>query len=74
MPERLRSSIKELASKVHSLERKGSVHERNVAELADLMARLLSAPPAIPKRPIGVVLPEDTGAGSKGKASATART
>ena len=68
------SSNKELASKVHSLERKVSVHERNIAELADSMAQLLSAPPAPPKRPIGFVLPEDKGDSSKSKvASAKAR-
>ena len=64
-----------MASKVHSMERKVSVHERNIAELADSMAQLLNAPPAPPKRPIGFVLPEDKGAGSKSKtALATART
>ena len=70
------SSNKELASKVHSLERKVSVHERNIAELADSMARLLSAPPVPPKRSIGFVLPEDKGAAnSKSKTtSAKART
>jgi hypothetical protein len=61
------SSNKELATKVHALERKVSVHERNIAELADSMGRLLAAPPAPPKRPIGFVLPEDKGSGSKGK-------
>ena len=63
------SSNKELASKVHSLERKVSVHERNIAELADSMAQLLSAPPAPPKRPIGFVHPEDK-PGKKGSAQA----
>ena len=43
---------RELAAKVHGLDRKVSVHERNVAELADSMAALL-APPAQPKRSIG---------------------
>ena len=58
------SSNKKLASKVHSLERKVPVHECNVAELAELadsMAQLLSAPPAPPKRPIGFITPEDKG-------------
>ena len=43
---------RELAAKVYGLERKVSVHERNIAELADSMAALL-APPAQPKRSIG---------------------
>lgn len=34
-PRGLRSSNKELATQIHSLERKVSVHERNIAELAD---------------------------------------
>lgn len=50
---------KELASKVHALERKVSVHERNIAELADSMAELLATPPAPPRQPIGFVAPED---------------
>lgn len=61
----LLSANKELASKVHALERKVSVHERNIAELADSMAELLAAPPAPPKRPIGFVHPEDKGSGKK---------
>jgi hypothetical protein len=70
------SSNKELATKVHALERKVSVHERNIAELADSMGRLLAAPPVPPKRPIGFVIPEDKGAaGGKSKAaSAKVRT
>ena len=52
---------KELATKLHSLERKVGVHERNIAELADSMASLLATPPPPPKRPIGFVLPEDKG-------------
>jgi len=47
------SSNRELAGKVHALECKVSVHERNIAELVDSMANLLSAPPIPPKRPIG---------------------
>jgi hypothetical protein len=50
---------------VHSLERKVSVHERNIAELVDTMAELLAAPPPPPKRPIGFVTPEDKSKGSK---------
>lgn len=63
------SSNKELAAKVHTLERKVSVHERNIAELVDSMAGLLASPPTPPKRPIGFVLPEDKdkGKGAKGK-------
>ena len=66
------SSNKELASTVHSLERKVSVHERNIAELADSMAQLLSAPPVPPKRTIGFVLPKDKGSSSSKTASAKA--
>ena len=60
------SSNKELAAKVHTLERKVSVHERNIAELVDSMASLLATPPTPPKRPIGFVIPEDKG--KKGQA------
>ena len=64
------SSNKELATKVHALERKVSVHERNIAELADSMAALLATPAPPPKRPIGFINPEDKGkkaSGAKGK-------
>ncbi len=53
------SSNRELAGKVHSLERKVSTHERNIAELVDSMAELLSAPLSPPKHPIGFVTHED---------------
>lgn len=66
----LLASNKELAAKVHTLERKVSVHERNIVELADSMASLLATPPAPPKRPIGFVTPEDK---PSKKASAQAR-
>jgi hypothetical protein len=65
------STNKELAGKVHVLERKVSVHERNIAELADSMAELLATPSPAPKRPIGFIAPEDKGkktAGAKRKA------
>lgn len=55
------SSNKELATKVHALERKVSVHERNIAELADTMSALLATPAPPPKRPIGFVHPDDKG-------------
>ena len=55
----LLASNRELATKVHSLERKVSVHERNIAELVDSMAELLAPPAASPKRPIGFITPED---------------
>lgn len=65
------SSNKELATKVHALERKVSVHERNIAELADSMAALLATPAPPPKRPIGFINPEDKGSkkapGARGK-------
>jgi hypothetical protein len=48
-----------LATKVYQLERKVSVHERNIAELVDSMTELLATPPAPTKRPIGFVTPED---------------
>ena len=47
------ASNRELATKVHALERKVSVHERNIAELVDSMAELLATPPPPPKRSIG---------------------
>jgi len=53
------ASNRELASKVHTLERKVSVHERNIAELADSMAELLAAPAPPPKRSIGFVPLQD---------------
>ena len=57
----LLSANKDLATKVHALERKVSVHERSIAELADSMTALLATPAAPPKRPIGFVFPEDKG-------------
>lgn len=53
------TSNRELAGKVHSLERKVSVHERNIAELVDSMAQLLATPPTTPRRSIGFVLQEE---------------
>ncbi len=55
----LLSANKDLAIKVHALERKVSVHERNIAELADSMAELLATPPPLPKRHIGFINPDD---------------
>jgi hypothetical protein len=60
------NSNKALATKVHALERKVSVHERNIAQLADSMAESLATPAPPPKRPIGFVTPEDKG--KKGQA------
>jgi hypothetical protein len=62
------STNKELAGKVHALERKVSVHERNIAELADSMAELLATPALPPKRPIGFVTLEDKGSKKPSKA------
>ena len=56
------ASNQALASKVHSLERKVSVHERNIAELVDSMAELLATPAPPLKRPIGFITPEDKSA------------
>ena len=53
------TSNRELANKVKTLERKVSVHERNIAELVDSMAELLAVPPSPPKRSIGFVTHED---------------
>ena len=46
----LLSANKELATKVHALERKVSVHERNIAELADSIATLPTTPTRPPMR------------------------
>ena len=62
----LLSANKELASKVHALERKVTVHERNIAELADSMAALLATPAPPPKRHIGFIDPEDKGSKETG--------
>lgn len=57
----LLSANKESATNVQALERKVSVHERNIAELADSMAALLATPAPPPKRPIRFINPEDKG-------------
>lgn len=59
------SSNRELATKVHHLERKVSTHERNIAELANSMAELLATPPPPPKRSIGFVEPQEKKPGKK---------
>ena len=61
----LLASNKELAAKVNSLERKVSVHERSIGQLADAMSELLAAPASPPKRPIGFIHHEDKGASKK---------
>lgn len=63
------STNKELATKVHALERKVSVHERNIAQLADSIAELLTAPATPPRRPIGFVTPEDKRKGPAARGS-----
>ena len=67
----LLASNRELAVKVHSLERKVSVHERNIGELVDEMAKLLAQPATAPapKRPIGFVHPKEGDAKGSSKAA-----
>jgi hypothetical protein len=62
-----------LANKVNTLERKVSVHERNIAELVDSMAELLAAPPPPPKRSIGFITPDDKKVPKASKASTGVR-
>ena len=62
------ASNRELAGKVNALERKVSVHERSIAELADSMADLLATPPTTGKRAIGFLPLEDKKDLSKGLA------
>ena len=62
------SANKELATKVNALERKVSVHEHNIAVLADSMAELLATPAPPPKRPIGFINPDDNGGKKASKA------
>ncbi|MGE4238930.1 ORF6N domain-containing protein [Ramlibacter sp.] len=61
-------SNRELAAKVHQLERKVSIHDRNIAELADSMGQLLATPAPPPKRPIGFLPLEE----NKGKPASKA--
>ncbi len=49
---------RELANKLHLLERKVSKHDQTLGELVDSIRQLL-APPESPKRPIGFITPED---------------
>lgn len=53
----LLASNRELTVKVDKLERKVSVHERNIAELVDSMTQLMQ-PPNSTKRPIGFIHPK----------------
>lgn len=50
---------REVANKLHLLERKVSKHDQAIGELVNSIRQLL-APPESPKRPIGFVTPEDT--------------
>lgn len=67
------ASNRELAGKVHALERKVSAHERNIAELVDSMTNLLTTPAAPPKRPIGFVHPQEQTNKPASKATSKAR-
>ncbi len=49
---------RELANKLHLLERKVSKHDQTLGDLVDSIRQLL-APPESPKRPIGFITPED---------------
>jgi ORF6N domain len=49
---------RELAKKLHLLERKVSKHDQTLGELVDSIRQLLAAPES-PKRPIGFITPED---------------
>jgi hypothetical protein len=65
-------SNRELAVKVHQLERKVSTHERNIAELADSMGQLLATPAPAPKRSIGFLPVEEKKDKPAGKAASKA--
>ena len=67
----LLANNKELAAKVHALERKVSVHERSIGQLADAMSELLAAPAPPPKRPIGFIHHKDEGKKTSGAKSKT---
>jgi hypothetical protein len=53
------ASNQTLAGKVQTLERKVSLHERNIAELVDSMASLMATPAVKRSRPIGFLQPQD---------------
>lgn len=59
---------RELAQKLHVLERKVSKHDDSIGELIETMRQLL-AEPAPHKRPIGFVHPKETKDGKQGNAS-----
>jgi len=67
------TSNQALDNRVHTLERKVSTHERNIAELVDSMAQLLHIPPEPPKRPIGFVTHEDKKDTPKGAVKAVVK-
>ena len=69
----LLSANKDLHTKVHAQERKGSVHERKLAELADSMAALLATPAPPRERSIGFINPEDKGKKASSQAKSKTR-
>ncbi len=63
---------RELANKLHLLERKVTKHDQAIGELVDSIRQLL-APPDPPKRPIGFVTPEDKPKPTAAKAAKSAK-
>jgi ORF6N domain len=57
---------RELANKLHQLERKVTKHDQTIGELVESIRQLL-APPESPKRPIGFITPDDKPKPAKSK-------